>query len=156
MSTYTQTWRPKPRRRSKFLTGIDASPFLAIFLVLYIVFSVGTARPFHHRALVDLPMAIHATDQPGARREDSLQIMVTRSGDLFIAGNESFPSPHVSADEMGPRLLTMMQPSTEHRVFIRADARARYWDVEKALDAIRAAGFRDVTFIVEQGQYPQH
>ncbi len=151
MSTHTRTWRPKPRRGSRFLTGIDASPFLAIFLVLYIVFSVGTARPFDHRTLVDLPRVIHANDQPGARREDSLQITVTRSGDVFIAGNESLPTPRVSSDEMGPLLLTMMQPSTERRVFIRADARARYSDVEKALNAIRAAGVHDVTFIVEQG-----
>jgi biopolymer transport protein ExbD len=50
----------------------------------------------------------------------------------------------------------MLRPEVEHRVYVSADTRAKYSDVEGAFDAIRDAGISDVTLMVEQGQYPQH
>ena len=131
---------------------MDASPFLAVFLVLYIIFS--TIPPSYHHVTVALPTTEHATDQPGARREDSLQVMVTRNGDLFIAGNEALPTRRVRRGEMAASLRAMIQPSTERRVYIRADALAKYSDVEEALDAIRSTGIEKVTFIAEPKRFP--
>jgi len=147
MITPTQTWRPKPRRHGALLSGVDTSPLLAIFLVLFIVFSVGAARPFHDGKQVDFPYAATAKPQPGSVREDSLQVAVTRNGDLFVSGNGTMTFSRVSADELRSRLQYVRQPSAERRVYIRADARARYSDVGKVLDAIRSIGIHDVTFI---------
>jgi biopolymer transport protein ExbD len=138
---------PSPAAAADFLTGIDTSPFLAIFLVLYIIFSTV---PRHSRFTpVDLPIVGHAVSQPAAVRNDSLQLTVRRDGNLFVAANDFFPAAHVAPDQLASRLQPMIQPDTERRVYIRADARARYSDVERVLDAIRSTGIEDVTFIAE-------
>ncbi len=105
---------------------------------------------------VDLAYATSATPRPAALREDSLHLTVTRDGSLFIPGNNYFSGSRVSRDDLPRVLRSMLQPEVEHRVYVSADARAKYSDVKDAFGAIRDAGISDVTLMVEQGRYPQH
>jgi len=148
MPSQTQTWRPKPRRRSKLLARIDATPFLAIFLAILWIMMSPAAVIIHYAA--------SATPRPAALREDSLHLTVTRDGLLFIPGNNYFPGSRVSFDDLPRVFRSMLQPEVERRVYVSADARAKYSDVEGAFNAIRDAGISDVTLMVEQGQYPPH
>jgi len=158
MSTDTQIWRPKPRRSSKLVARIDASPLLAVFVVLvFLLMSPAILYlDFQNFRGVDLPVTQHATPQPGALREDALEVVVSRSGSLFIVGNNNTRGGKVRAEELPDMLRSMLLPQVERRVYVRADARSRYSDVETALDAIRGAGISDITLMVEQGHYLQH
>jgi hypothetical protein len=49
MTTQFQTWRPKPRPRSKLLARIDATPFVAIFPAILWLFMFPGARGMHPR-----------------------------------------------------------------------------------------------------------
>jgi len=152
-----QSWRPKPRPHSKLLARIDATPFLAIFLaILWIMMSPAAVIIHYKGKQVDLAYAASATPRPAALREDSLHLTVTRDGLLFIPGNNYFPGSRVSFDDLPRVFRSMLQPEVERRVYVSADARAKYSDVEGAFNAIRDAGISDVTLMVEQGQYPPH
>jgi biopolymer transport protein TolR len=155
MSTQIQTWRPKPRPRSKIFARIDASPLVAIFLFLVILYMLSFKSPHANRS-VDLAAVEHATPQPGALREDALEVAVDRSGSLFVVGNNNTRGGKVNVKELPDILRSMLLPEVERRVYVKADARARYSDVETALDAIRDAGISNVTLMVRQGQHLQH
>lgn len=156
MPPQTQTWRPKPRRPSRLLARIDATPLLAIFLVFLWLFMFPAVVVIHPRGLVDLACATSATPRPAARREDSLHLTVSRDGSLFIPGNNYSPGSRVSRDGLPRVLRSMLHPEVERRVYVSADARAKYSDVKGALEAIRDAGISDVTLMVEQAQCSQH
>ena len=149
MTTQSQTWRPKPRRRSRLLARIDASPLLAVFIVLVILMMspVLLYLDLPRFGGVDLPVALHVTPQPGALREDAIQLSVARTGEIFVSGNYNDHLTHVARSGTPAVLRAMLLPGVERRVYVRADARAKYGDVELALVAIRNAGVSDVTFI---------
>jgi biopolymer transport protein ExbD len=157
MPQQPQTWHPKARPHSKLLARVDATPFVAIFLAILWIMMSPAAVVIHSKGKqVGLAPATSATPRPAALREDSLHLTVTRDGRLFIPGNNYSPGSRVPRDDLPGVLRSMLQPEVEHRVYVSADARAKYSDVEGAFDAIRDAGISDVTLMVEQGQYPQH
>src|SRR5277367_674631 len=132
MSEHTQTWRPKPRPRSKLLARIDATPFVAIFLaILWIMMSPAAVIIHPKGKQVDLAYAASATPQQGAVREDALILSVTRTGDIF------FGSTKTSPEDLPGQLRSRMVDDVERRVYIKADARAKYSDVKVVLGLIR-------------------
>jgi len=155
--TEPRGWRPKARRTAPFarvdLSALTAS-FSLVFIVSLISMSVETGR--HHGRSVDLPATTHPAWKPGALRTDALQIAVTRTGDFFVSGNISSPVEKIDAPSIPERPVSLELPDVERRVYIHADARAKYRDVATALDAIRHAGLSNVTFIVESRQDLEH
>jgi biopolymer transport protein ExbD len=142
MPPQSQTWRPKPRRPSRLLARIDATPLLAIFLAFLWLFMFSGAVVMHPRGMVDLACATSATPRPAALREDSLHLSVSRDGSFFIPGNNYFPGSRVSRNDLPRVLRSMMQPEVEHRVYVSADARAKYSDVEGALTPSETPAFQ--------------
>jgi len=146
MSAQIQSWRPKPRPRSKLLARIDATPFVAIFLaILWIMMSPAAVVIDYKGKAVDLACAASATPQQGAVREDALILSVTRSGDIF------FDTIRIPPEDLPGQLRTRMVGDVEHRVYIKADARAKYSDVKVVLSLIREGNISDVTLLTEQG-----
>jgi biopolymer transport protein ExbD len=71
----------KSAHRPNFLfCHIDAFPFLALTLVLLIIFMVYSPR--HRRVYADLPRCMHAREVPQAVKENSIHISITRDGTL--------------------------------------------------------------------------
>jgi biopolymer transport protein ExbD len=52
-------------------------------------------------------------------------------------------------DELPDKVSGAVGAGSENRVYIYADARAKYSIVKKALDTIRLAGIENVSFIME-------
>jgi biopolymer transport protein TolR len=145
MSTQSQSWRPKPRPRSKLLARINAAPFVAIFLaILWIMMSPAAVIIHPNGKQVDLAYAASATPQQGAVREDALILSVTRSGDIFFGPTRTL------REDLPGQLRARMVGDVERRVYIKADARAKYSDVEGVLSSIREANISDVTLLTEQ------
>jgi biopolymer transport protein ExbD len=148
MSPQFHTWRPKPRARSRLIARIDGTPLVAILLALYLLFTPWPGQ--HGGKQVDLVRVTTGTPQPGALREDSLGITVTRDGNLFVIGNNNIRGRRVLPSELSGILNSMIRPEVERRVYVSADARSTYGNVQAALSGIRDAGISDVTFLVEQ------
>lgn len=127
-----QTLRP--------ISRMDWSVFRAVSLVLLIVF-LGVLSPITGPSSIQLPSAKLAVQLPGAAREDALLIAVTRDGKIFLARDQT------NAAHLSESLRSQVARGSEKRVYITADARARYGAVAAVIDASRAAGIEQVSFI---------
>jgi len=93
---------------------------------------------------VDLAYAASATPQQGAVREDALTITVTRTGEIL------FGPTRISPEDLPGQLRARMVADVERRVYIKADARAKYSDVKIILRLIGEANISDVTLLTER------
>lgn len=113
--------------------------FLALFMLpLFLRFGVGYSRG------VDLAPTGHPEAMPGALKEDALQVSLTRDGTIYYGGRK------VAANELASVLQKGLREGSEKKVYLKADARARYGDVEAVLDLIRQAGIENVALMTEE------
>ena len=145
MPSQTQTWRPKPRRRSLLFARIDRTPITACFCLLFtIVVCVRAVNDSaHHGRGVDLPTAHTANFAPNATLPGAIYVMVSREGRLFVG------TTNLATEEVPDRLRALSQPGVERRVYLKIDRQAKYADVSVALDSIRAAGISNITFLTD-------
>jgi len=99
-----------------------------------------------HGSIVDLPRTWHASPMPRAVREDALSVAITRDGKIY------FRNTAISAEELPGKIREGLKNGAEKKVYLRADARARYGDVKQVLIKIRQAGIENVCFLTEKLQ----
>ena len=131
------------RDQNKLLCRIDLWGFVSVMLALVIMFMSRTWGHDLPRGTVDLVRIHHSTLMPSALREDSLHIKVQRTGDIY------FGDLHISRDELPDRIRDGVKNGAEKKVYISADARARYQAVEEVLNQVRLAGVENVCFLAE-------
>lgn len=127
------------KRRSAYLCSIELSGQLAVCLVILVAFMVAP-QPYQETS-VDLARSWHCGPLRNAVRDDALTVVVTRDGKIYLGTGQVAPEALPSEIEGG------IKSGSENRVYLSADARARYSDVKLALDAIRLAGVEDVSFL---------
>ena len=93
---------------------------------------------------VDWPLAIHSSPMPGANREDAIEIMLTRDGRVFFGNHQ------VTVEELPDEIRERVKNGAEKRIYLAADARAKYGDVKAVLDEIGRAGFEKVSFLTHE------
>ena len=146
--TDRSAWRPGKRiQKSRVFWGwqISPFPFFGVLFPLLALFMITPASTEHH-SFVDLALASSATAQPKANREDAMRIVVSRDGSIF------FRNIKVSADDLPSLIRSAVKSGSERRIYLSVDARARYSDIEPALDAIREAGVHEITLLAEERQ----
>ena len=141
----------KSQTVSKLFSGIDTTGFAAIMVVLvFIELIAGTMSYGPHSGIgIDLPRILYPVSMPGAMRDDGMQVSITRDGKVF------FGSELIVPDYMKEKIQVRLEnPDVERRVYIRADARARYGTIKGVLDGVRSAGILRVAFLVDQRRVP--
>jgi biopolymer transport protein ExbD/biopolymer transport protein TolR len=137
----------KPRHRpSHFLNGIDFWAFLCVELVLLMIFMVNGPSPHADRSPVDLALSEHATPMPGALREDAMLVAVTRDGRIL------FGTYQMQYPDLPLAIRDSVRHGSERKVYLKADARAKYGDAALAIDQIRQAAIQNVGIITDQRQ----
>ncbi len=111
---------------SKVTSDINVTPMVDVMLVLLIIFMVIT------------PML------PDADKEDALIVAIMRDGKVFFGNDQIAP------DQLTSKVKDRLANRTDKRVFIRADARAKYGSVVDVVDNVRAAGVDDLGLLTEQ------
>jgi biopolymer transport protein ExbD len=81
---------------------------------------------------------------PDADKEDALLIAVMRDGKIF------FGTDRVEPDQLTLKVKDRLANKADKRVFIKADARARYGNVVEVVDNVRSAGVDDVGLLTDQ------
>jgi biopolymer transport protein ExbD/biopolymer transport protein TolR len=82
---------------------------------------------------------------PGALRDDAMLVSIMRDGKVY------FGSEQIGPDYMAGKIQARLTDrDVERKVYIRADARARYGTVKTVLDGVRSAGLLGVAFLVDQ------
>lgn len=81
---------------------------------------------------------------PGANREDAMEITLTRDGRVFFGNHQ------VRVEELAGEIGERVKNGAEKRIYMAADARAKYGDVKAVLDEIGRAGFEKVSFLAHE------
>jgi biopolymer transport protein TolR len=125
---------------------IDVSAFAAVMFALVAMFVIPatTVYDLPSHVSVDFAKASHPVAMQGELREDAVEVAVTRDGQIYF-GRDRIP-----LDALPAAIRERLSRGAERRVYIRADARARYGTVAGVLDEVRSAGIENVAFLVDQ------
>ncbi len=133
----------KREEGKKVNSNINVTPMVDVMLVLLIIFMVIT--PMLQKGVsVDLAKVNSPTQMPDADKEDALIVAIMRDGKLFF-GND-----RVEADQLTEKIKDRIANRVDKRVYIRADARAKYGSVVEVVDNVRAAGVDDLGLLTDQ------
>jgi len=101
-----------------------------------------------NKVSIDLAKTDNPTAMPDADKEDSIVVAVTRSGDVYLGQDRVRP------EELGAKVRDKLADKPGKEIFVRADARAKFLDVENAIDDVRTAGVESVGLLTEKRQGP--
>jgi biopolymer transport protein ExbD len=138
-----QTWRKPAKLFSDFSTLQFACVMALVVFVMLLMFLTMPTRQCN--TSVDLPKVAHPVSMRGADRENAMRVSITRDGKVYF-GVEQVMSASL-ADKMVDRLK---DPEVEWKVYVVADARARWGSIKPVVDSVRAAGIRRIAFLVDQ------
>jgi biopolymer transport protein TolR len=127
------------RRRSRPMAEINVTPFVDVMLVLLIVFMV-TAPLLTVGVNVDLPKA---TSSPLPGQDEPLTVSVDSGGKIFLQESE------IVLEELGPRLLAILENKPETRIFVRGDKVIDYGRVMEVVGTIHDAGIAKVALVTQ-------
>ena len=124
-------------------SDINVTPMVDVMLVLLIIFMVIT--PMLQKGVsVEMARTDNPVQMPDADKEDSLLIAVMRDETIF------FGQDKVTADQLTAKVKDKLANKTDKRVFVKADARAKYGYVVEVVDNVRSAGVDQLGLLTEQ------
>ena len=129
----------------KVNSDINVTPMVDVMLVLLIIFMVITPM-LQHGHNVELAKTTNPEQMPDADKEDAILIAVTRDNKVFL--NNDLIAPDQLSDKVRDRLSN----KTDKRVYVKADARAKYGSVVAVVDNVRSAGVDQLGLLTEQRQ----
>ena len=124
-------------------SDINVTPMVDVMLVLLIIFMVIT--PFLQRGVsVNLAKTDNPIQMPEADREDSLIVAVMRDGRIYLNSDE------VTAEALTDKVKDELAKRADKRIFVKADAGARYGAVVSVVDDVRSAGVDQLGLLTEE------
>ena len=163
---FWQSDPPQPGARSKTKTWVLTLALLSIiaiavaFMVRSLIASSQNkvAEIQHMNAMifapysmvaVDLAKAEHPVAIPGAGMDDAIVVVLTRDGAVFVGREKVDPA------QLGSRIRDNRTDRTGETMYLRADARAQYRDVENVIEAMRSAGAKEVGLVTQRKEEAQ-
>ncbi len=136
----------KPKAQPVMATP-NVIPMADIMLVLLIIFMVIT--PMLTKGVsVDMAKVENAEQMQAADKDDAVIVAVTRDGTLYL--QDTHGNSKVSLDDITNNVKDDISNRADKTVYVRSDARAKYGDVVKAVDAIRSAGVDNIGLLTEK------
>ncbi|HVP64444.1 MAG TPA: biopolymer transporter ExbD [candidate division Zixibacteria bacterium] len=134
----------RKRRDSGVGADINVTPMVDVMLVLLIIFMVVT--PMLQKGVsVDMARTENPSQMPDADKEDALLVAIMRDGSIF------FGSDKIPVDQLTSKVKDKLSSKTgDKRVFVKADARAKYGAVVDVVDNVRSAGVDELGLLTEQ------
>jgi biopolymer transport protein TolR len=133
---------------AKVNSNINVTPMVDVMLVLLIIFMVITPM-LQNKVNVDLAKTDSPTPMPDADKEDAIVVAVTRDGQFYLGQDR------VQSADLGAKVREKLgDDEKKKQVFVRADARARFLDVENAIDDVRTTGIDSVGLLTEKRSTP--
>ncbi len=128
---------------SRSMSEPNITPLIDVMLVLIIIFMVIT--PMLQKGVsVDMVQTENPRQMPDADKEDAILLAVTRDGRIFLGTNMIQPG----------EITTMVEDAVAQKldktVYVKGDARAKYGDVVKVVDGVRAAGVDHLGLLTEK------
>jgi len=120
---------------------------LSIALVLAAALSQSHAQQLRQGVSVQLASTKNAASMPDADNQDAWIVTVTADGSLYFGIDPVTPAS--LADEM-----KRLPRNRDQKLYIKADARAPFADVERALAAGHEVWFESAVFLTSQPESP--
>src|SRR5215469_6420752 len=133
---------------SKVNSNINVTPMVEVMVGLLIIFMVVTPM-LQKDVSVDLAKVNNPEKMSDADKEDAVVVAVTRQGDIFL-GRDIVKDPTQLTNLVKDKIAKLV----DKRVYVRADARAKYKAVVEVVDNVRAAGVDDLGLITDQKRQP--
>ncbi len=131
------------KRMADVNSDINVTPMVDVMLVLLIIFMVIT--PMLQKGVsVDLAKTDNPIKMPEADKEDALIVAIMRDGKIY------FNSDAVTAESLTDKVKDRLANTTDKRIFVKADAGARYGDVVAVVDDVRSAGVDQLGLLTEE------
>jgi biopolymer transport protein TolR len=128
---------------AKVNSNINVTPLVDVMLVLLIIFMVVT--PMLQKGVsVEMAKTKNPEKMPDADKEDSLLVAVMRDGKIF------FGTEQIGADALTQKISERLANRADKRVYIKADARAKYGKVVAVVDNVRSAGVDQLGLLTEE------
>jgi biopolymer transport protein TolR len=145
-------WKPSranaartAKRRSALRPEFNIYGLAAILIVILILLMSPRMVEIDTNQLpINIPTLSNPAPQPGALREDAIEIGVSRDGHYFFGKSE------IEAQEIPARIWESIRGGSEIKVYLRADARARDGDVNQVIDEVRRAGIKDLVILTNK------
>jgi biopolymer transport protein ExbD/biopolymer transport protein TolR len=118
-----------------------------VMLVLLIIFMVITPM-LQHGQPVDMAKVNNPSPMPDADKEDALLVAVTRDNKVFFGTDPIQPA------DLTQKIKDRLANKADKRVFIKADARAKYGWVVEVVDNVRAAGVDQLGLLTDIKKTP--
>ena len=129
--------------RGEVTSEINVTPMADVMLVLLIIFMVVT--PMLQKGInVEMSRTRNPVDMKEADRDDAVLVAVTRDGQYFLGQDR------VVIDDLAAKINDLLSSRLEKTVFVKSDFRAKYGDVVRLVDSIRAAGVDKVGLLTER------
>jgi biopolymer transport protein ExbD len=133
----------KKKKMAGVNSDINVTPMVDVMLVLLIIFMVIT--PMLQKGVsVDLAKTDNPIQMPEADKEDSLIVAIMRDGQIY------FNSDKVTPETLTDKVKDELSKRTDKRIFVKADAGARYGDVVNVVDDVRSAGVDQLGLLTEE------
>ena len=126
------------------VNDINVTPMVDVMLVLLIIFMVITPM-LQKGAQVENAKTKNAIAMQDADKEDAIQVSVTRDGRFYLSPGNS----QIHLDDLPGKVKDLQTNKLDKRVYIRADARAKYEAVEDVVDNLRSAGVDQIGLITD-------
>ena len=133
----------KRNEGAKVNSDINVTPMVDVMLVLLIIFMVVT--PMLQKGVsVDLAKVNNPEAMPDADKEDALIVAVMRDGKVYF-GNDQ-----IQVDQLTGKIKDRISGRQDKRVYVRADARAKFGSVVEVVDNVRSAGVDELGLLTDQ------
>jgi biopolymer transport protein TolR len=135
------------RQKRKLMGEINVVPYIDVMLVLLIIFMV-TAPLLTQGIEVELPKVGAAPMDPDRYNESEALVMsVDVEGRLYL--NLVEPETPIDVDTAIERAGALLRANPARPVLVRADARASYGDVARAMRVLQDAGAGQVGMVTD-------
>jgi biopolymer transport protein TolR len=126
-------------RNGDAISQINVTPLVDVMLVLLVIFMV-TAPILQQGVTVNLPRV-----EAGPLEGNDEQLVVTVTARDMVVLNDA----RMTVGELQQKLRSILAERPDRKVFLRADAEARYGQVMKVLSSIRQAGVQKLGMVTE-------
>ena len=129
--------------RGSVTSEINVTPMADVMLVLLIIFMVIT--PMLQKGVsVDMAKTNNPIEMKEADREDSILISVMRDGKYYLN------TDRVNVDDLTDKVSKLVADRLDKIIYVKGDYRAKYGDVVKVVDNLRAAGVDKIGLLTEK------
>jgi biopolymer transport protein ExbD len=129
--------------RGSVTSDINVTPMADVMLVLLIIFMVVT--PMLQKGVsVDMVKTKNPSDMTEADKEDSVLVAISRDGKYYLNQDR------VNIDDLTSKVSDAVSNRLDKMIFVKGDYRAKYGDVVKVVDNLRAAGVDKIGLLTEK------